>query len=78
MLSVQATKAAHVLVELAEHGTQEHVRLAAATRVLELALKARDQLDIEQRLAALEAIQAATTVDLGREQWRGTRTGWRP
>ena len=75
VLSGQATRAAQVLVELAEGASQEHVRLSAATRVLELALKARDQLDIEQRLASLEAAQAASTASAGTPRWGSTRVG---
>jgi hypothetical protein len=66
ILSAQASMAAGVLADLAEHGSQEHVRLAAATRVLELTLKGRDLLDIEQRLAALETALPVTTAASGK------------
>ncbi len=54
-LAAAAATAAKTLSDLAEHATQEHVRLAAATRVLELAIKVQDQLDLVQRIEALES-----------------------
>jgi hypothetical protein len=69
VLASQATRAAQALVELAEHATQEQVKLAAATRVVELALKGRDLLDVEERLAALEAQMELSAVAAGRPAW---------
>ena len=69
VLASQATRAAQALVELAEHATQEQVKLAAATRVVELALKGRDLLDVEERLAALEAQMELSAMAAGRQAW---------
>jgi hypothetical protein len=53
---VEATMAAAItLRDLAAHATQEHVQLAAATRVLDLAFKGIEVLDVTDRLEALEA-----------------------
>jgi hypothetical protein len=72
LLASQAVQAARALADLAEHAAQEHVRLAAATRVLELAIKGRDLLDVEQRLAVLEAQVATSTTATGRKAWTTT------
>ena len=53
-LSDAMTAAAGVLIELLTHG-DANVRHKAARSVLELALKVREQTDLEERLVALEA-----------------------
>ena len=57
-LANAGTKAATVLLTLAEGAKSETVRLGAARAVLELGAKLREQNEIEERIAALEAAQS--------------------
>jgi hypothetical protein len=52
--------AADTLDDLARNSDSEHVRLSAARAVLELGVKLRESVELESRIAALEANEPAT------------------
>src|SRR5262245_23287575 len=54
MLTAAALESAKALLELQKPGVQDAVRLGAARAVLELGIKIRELVDIEQRLALVE------------------------
>jgi len=59
MLTAAAGESVKALLALVKEGTPPAVRLGAARALLELGMKLREQADLEQRLAALEAAQPA-------------------
>jgi hypothetical protein len=58
VLSMASVGAAAELLRLIKSANSEQVRLAAATRILELEMKLRESYQIEERLAALERLAA--------------------
>src|SRR5205814_9959977 len=57
MLTAAAGEGVKALLALVKEGTPPAVRLGAARALLELGMKLRQQADLEQRIAALEAAQ---------------------
>lgn len=56
VLSMASVGAADELLRLTNSARSEQVRLAAATRILELGMKLRESLDLEQRVTELEVM----------------------
>ena len=55
MLTAAATKAVQTLLSLQKESVSANVRLGAARAVLEIGIKVRELVDLESRIAALEA-----------------------
>ncbi len=58
-LADASTDAARMMLTLATTARSENVRLGASRAILELAPKLRESVEVEVRLAALEAAQGA-------------------